>query len=234
MVGQGRGKLSRKERERERHRQEILAAAERVFVRKGYHSATVEEIAQEAEFAVGTIYKFFKGKDDLYARVIEGIAQDFQEQFETKVMRCADPECAVAALIELRLTHFEDHRGFFRVFLETEPASRVDPARALPKDCAALYERYMGTVTEIFRRGISQGVFDETDPLYLALCLEGVINAFVAYWSKREPTEPLAVRVEKMKREFLGRVRRHAGGGIPFSAGGSSSEAEPTERRPGK
>jgi len=234
MAGHGREKLSRKERERQRHRQEILEAAERVFVRKGYHGATVEEIAQEAEFAVGTIYNFFKGKDDLYARVIEGIAQDFMEQFETKVLSLADPESAIAALIELRLTHFEDHRGFFRVFLEAAPASRVDAARAFPKDCAALYERYMRTVTEIFRRGISQGVFDETDPLYLALCMEGIVNAFVAYWSKREPTEPLAVRVEKMKREFLGRVRRHAGEGIPFSASGSSSEAEPTERRPEK
>jgi len=63
-------------------------------------------------------------------------------------------------------------------------------------------------VIEIFRRGVSQRVFDESDPLYLALCLEGIVNAFVAYWSKREPTEPLAVRVEKMKREFLGRIKR--------------------------
>ena len=208
MAGHGREKLSRKERERQRHRQEILEAAERVFVRKGYHGATVEEIAQEAEFAVGTIYNFFKGKDDLYACVIEGIAQDFMEQFETKVLSLADPESAIAALIELRLTHFEDHRGFFRIFFEASPGSRLDPAAALPDNCAGLYERYMEAVIEIFRRGVSRRVFDESDPLYLALCLEGIVNAFVAYWSKREPTEPLAVRVEKMKREFLGRIKR--------------------------
>ena len=71
MLDRDDGKMTRKERERERHRREMLEAAERVFVRKGYHDATVEEIAQEAEFAVGTLYNFFKGKDDLYARVVE-------------------------------------------------------------------------------------------------------------------------------------------------------------------
>ena len=60
---------------------------------------------------------------------------------------------------------------------------------------------------ELFARGIAQGTFDEADPLYLTLCLEGIINAFVAYWSRNEPTEPLAVRIAKMKREFLGRIK---------------------------
>ena len=201
-------KLSRREREREAHRRELLEAGERVFVRNGYHATTVEEIASEADFAVGTVYNFFKGKEDLYIHVIEKIAQNFTEQFEQNVLSIEDPEQAIASLIELRLTHFEDHRGFFRIFFEAAPGSRLDPAGALPVNCAGLYEQYMEAVIEIFRRGVSQRVFDESDPLYLALCLEGVVNAFVAYWSKREPTEPLAVRVEKMKREFLGRIKR--------------------------
>jgi len=202
-------RLSRRDRERERHRQEILEAAERVFVREGYHAATVEAIAREAEFGIGTIYNFFQSKEDLYTRVVEKIAQDFMGHFEHQVLSREDPEEAIAALIELRLTHFEEHRRFFRVFFETVPGSRLDPARALPDNCAGLYDRYTEEVTRIFQRGISKQLFDETDPFYLALCLDGVINAFVAYWSKREPTEPLAVRVEKMKREFLGRIKRH-------------------------
>ena len=208
MPGKQTKEPSRREREHEAHRRELLEAAERVFVRKGYYGATVEEIAHEAEFAVGTLYNFFKGKEDLYVHVIEKIAQNFTEQFEQNVLSIEDSEEAIASLIELRLTHFEDHRGFFRIFFEAASGSRLDPAGALPDNCAELYERYMEAVIEIFRRGVSRRVFDESDPLYLALCLEGVVNAFVAYWSKREPTEPLAVRVEKMKREFLGRIKR--------------------------
>jgi len=200
-------KLSRKERERESHRREILDAAETVFVRKGYHTATVEEIAHEAEFAVGTLYNFFQGKDDLYAHVVGKIAQDFMEALEARVLSLDDPEQAIAALIELRLTHFDEHRGFFRVFFETSPGGRVDPVRALPPQCVGLYDRYIEAVSKLFGQGVSRRVFTEGDPLYLTLCLEGIINAFVSYWSRREPSEPLETRVRKMKAAFLGRLK---------------------------
>lgn len=200
-------KLSRKERERQAHRREMLEAAERVFVRKGYHGATVEEIAQEAEFAVGTLYNFFKSKEEMYAEVIRKIAEDFLDVFERQVLTRDRPQEAVGALIELRLKYFDAHRGFFRVFFETSPGSRIDPARALPGGCVGLYDRYVEAVTGIFDRGVKDGSFDTLDPFYLTMCFEGIINAFVAYWSRREPTEPLDVRIEKIKDAFIGRIR---------------------------
>ena len=200
-------KPPRKQRERERHRREILEAAERVFVRKGYHAATTDEIAAEAEFAVGTLYNFFRSKDELYWQVVEGIARDFMDVFERRIMTIQNPQDAIAALIELRLMHFEEHRGFFRIFFEALPGSRLDPARALPVNCLPLYDRYVKSITSVFARGIKDGCFDDIDPLYLTLCLEGIINAFVAYWSRIEPQEPLPVRIEKLTGAFLGRLR---------------------------
>lgn len=198
---------TRKERERQAHRRAMLDAAERVFVRKGYYQATVEEIAQEAEFSVGTLYNFFKGKEDLYGQVVDKIAREFLADFEARVLTRADPEAAIGALIELRLTHFEDHRGFFRVFFETSPGSRLDPARALPEGCVGLYDHYVEQVTDLFRRGVDAGRFAPFDPFYLTLCLEGIINAFAAYWSRREPAEPLPTRIAKMKASFIERLK---------------------------
>jgi len=200
--------LPRREREKQRHRREILDAAERVFARKGYYLATVEEIAKDAEFAVGTIYNFFKSKEELYSHVIEQIARNFMNELESEVLSQKGPEDAIAALIELRLTHFDEHRRFARVVLETTPGSHMDAMRALPANCLGLYDRYIDLVSGIFERGVEDGVFDDIDPFYLTLCLDGVINAFVSYWSRREPSESLATRVEKMKNAFLGRLRR--------------------------
>ena len=200
--------LSRREREKQRHRREILGAAERVFVRKGYHLATVEEIAKEAEFSVGTMYNFFESKEELYSRVIEQIAHNFMSDFEKEVLSRREPEDAIAALIKLRLTHFDEHRRFARVVFETTPGSRLDATRALPDNCLGLYDRYIDTVSSVFERGVKNGVFDDLDPFYLTLCLDGIINAFVSYWSRREPSESLATRVEKMTNAFLSRLRR--------------------------
>lgn len=207
MARRGLEQISRKDRERARHRREILDAAERIFARNGYHATTVEAVAKEAEFAVGTLYKFFKGKEDIYTHVVESFFRDFKQQFETSVTSIEDPEQAIAALIELRLTFSEEHRRFLRVLLETYPGSRADPSRLFPPSVMGIYDEYIQAVREIFGRGIERGTFDEADPLYLALCLEGIINAFVAYWSKNEPTEPLAERIGKMRREFLGRIK---------------------------
>lgn len=53
----------------EERRQEILAAASRVFVQKGYSSATMQEIASACDLAPGTLYRYFPGKADLIAEV---------------------------------------------------------------------------------------------------------------------------------------------------------------------
>ncbi|MCI5131850.1 MAG: TetR/AcrR family transcriptional regulator, partial [Candidatus Electrothrix sp. EH2] len=59
-------KPSRREREKQRQRKDMLEAAEQLFAEKGYHNASMQEIAEQAEFAVGTLYKFFKNKEDMY------------------------------------------------------------------------------------------------------------------------------------------------------------------------
>ena len=63
--------LSRREREKLAHRREIMDAAARLFARKGFFNATLEEIAQEAEFSKGTIYLYFSNKEDLLYSIIE-------------------------------------------------------------------------------------------------------------------------------------------------------------------
>ncbi|MBC7235043.1 MAG: helix-turn-helix transcriptional regulator [Chloroflexi bacterium] len=67
-------------RRAQRRRQAILEAAARVFSRKGFDRATTREIAQEADIAEGTIYKYFGSKRDLLLNIVEQVAPNlFQE-----------------------------------------------------------------------------------------------------------------------------------------------------------
>ena len=63
------GIQERKERERERRRQQIIVAAKRVFSKKGFSRATMEDIANEAELSPGTLYLYFKNKEKLIVEV---------------------------------------------------------------------------------------------------------------------------------------------------------------------
>jgi len=203
--------LTRKERERLAHRRAILEAAERVFARNGYHGATVEQIAQEAEFAVGTLYNYFpKGKDQLYEEVVVGLVDEFMAEFRRRVAACDDPAEAIGEVIAVRLRMFEKHRDFARVLMESVFGGHGDPSLALPQRSMSAFEEGVATMREVFERGIRQGVFAEADPLYLTLALHGVLNAFIAYWGRGEPSEPVEERIAKLREMFLSWVGRRA------------------------
>lgn len=63
------GIAERKEREKEKRRQEILKAAEKVFFSKGFENSTMDDIADGAELSKGTLYLYFKSKEDLHMAV---------------------------------------------------------------------------------------------------------------------------------------------------------------------
>jgi len=73
--------LTRKERQ-EQTREQVIAAAARVFARRGYHKATVEEIASEAGFTIGALYSNFSGKEELFLAIAD-------RQTEAQVSRIA-------------------------------------------------------------------------------------------------------------------------------------------------
>jgi TetR/AcrR family transcriptional regulator len=64
------GIAERREREREQRRLDIISAAEKVFFSRGYSAATMDEIAQEAELSRGTLYLYFKGKDEVHREIV--------------------------------------------------------------------------------------------------------------------------------------------------------------------
>ena len=63
------GIQERKKREKERRRQQILSAAKLLFANRGFHHTTMEDIAKEAELSPGTLYLYFKSKDELFAEL---------------------------------------------------------------------------------------------------------------------------------------------------------------------
>jgi len=200
--------LSRKERERLAHRREILDAAERVFARNGYRGATVEQIAQEAEFAVGTLYNFFKGKDELYEEVIASLVEEALARLREQVLSEADPVKAVEALVELRVAILDEHKGFARVVFQTPTAELGDASLALPPRCLAAIQEAQTAFTAVLERGIAAGVFVDIGAADLAVSLQGILNAFIAQWLREEPHEAPAERVARLRATVLGLILR--------------------------
>jgi len=95
------GIQERKLRERERRRQQIIVAAKRIFSQKGFAKSTMEDIAREAELSPGTLYLYFKNKDELYASLSLRILQYLNLRLEDlKGRQNLEPRQKINALKE--------------------------------------------------------------------------------------------------------------------------------------
>lgn len=176
-------KLPRREREKLRQRQEMLAAAFDLFSQKGYHNVSMHEIAGKAEFAIGTLYKFFENKEDLYkALVLEQC-----DQFEDAVARAIEkPGEEVEKLRNYVRTKGERFRGnlpFVRLFLAESRGASFNIKAGLDEELRRRYYSFLEKLALIFASGIKNKRFKNiTDPYHLAVALDSVVDAFLLLW----------------------------------------------------
>ena len=164
------GIKSRKEREKEQKRRLILNAAKKLFSKKGFSKATMEEIAKEAEFSPGTLYLYFKNKDELDASLsIEILEFLFERLNEVYCNKELDPLEKLYALKDkvfevynydpdllVSLFHLKTRKTFHH--LTQQLVERID---SLSRDA-------LKTLALIFDEGIQKGVFIKKHPNELA------------------------------------------------------------------
>jgi TetR/AcrR family transcriptional regulator len=176
--------LPRREREKLRQRQEMLAAALDLFSEKGYHNVSMHEIAGKAEFAIGTLYKFFQNKEDLYkALVLEQC-----DKFEAAIVQAIDEvDGEVEKIRNYVRTKGERFRGnlpFVRLFLAESRGASFNIKAGLDEEVRNRYYSFLQSrVASIFESGIKKERFKAVaDPFHLAIALDSIVDAFLLLW----------------------------------------------------
>ncbi|MBI9086310.1 MAG: TetR/AcrR family transcriptional regulator [Desulfobacterales bacterium] len=177
------GIQERKQREREIRRQHIMIAARRIFTKKGYESATMEDIAREAELSPGTLYLYFKNKDELYASLSIRVLQFMNVKLE-HVMEPpgVDFDTRKEAVMN---TLFEVYE-FDPVILNnmfhlqsSETLKNLGPE--LLKEINDLSQKALRTLAGIFVEGQKAGIVVEAHPTALADILWSVFAGIVLW-----------------------------------------------------
>ena len=175
--------LPRREREKLRQRQDILAAALDLFSEKGYHSVSMHEIAGKAEFAIGTLYKFFQNKEDLYkALVMERC--DRLEEVITRAIEEPDGEVEkLRNYIRVRIERFRANVPFIRLFLAERRGASFNIKAGLDLEIRKRHYAFMEKLASIFESGVESKRFRKIgDPFHLAVALDSTIDAFLLLW----------------------------------------------------
>jgi TetR/AcrR family transcriptional regulator len=142
------GVAERRQREKKERRCCILDAAERVFLHKGLTAATMEEIAQEAEVSKGTLYLYFKGKDDLYLTIAVRALAALVDLFEQTVTLGGTGLERVERLLQAHVRFALVHTDRFRI------ATSWVTADYSVSDQSPQFSEYRALVARIFERGV--------------------------------------------------------------------------------
>ena len=169
---------SRKEREKLARQQEILRAARELFVSKGFHDTTLEEIAQHAEFGKGTLYNYFSSKEELFFGILE---QAIEETLAIARTSLATPGGVREKLTSYAcaMIHYVKSNGELLHVLYHELHRNDFPVNAAK--LRQILNRTRGTwdmLAEPLRAGIHDHALRECDPIHLAVLFDGMIRGF--------------------------------------------------------
>lgn len=197
--------ITRKEKDRLERKALIVQSAERVFLNKNFHNATIDDIARDAELSVGTIYNFFQNKENLFIEVIKKISLELLDGLQRSALKNPNQDLGLEQLIRLRISNFERHKLFLQLFFDKNSPAFPDFGK-LPKEITDSYHQYLESLGD-FLATICQSDFQrDFYPVYLALSFEGFISAFMGYKDQANRNESLAKAVLYVRQMFSGQL----------------------------
>ncbi len=180
---------TRKEVIKEFRTAELLEAARKVFAEKGFHAATVDDIASAAGVAKGTVYLYYRSKQDVYWAALEHGITELQKEIQSRLAAEDTPEKKVRAYIAIKIHYFEKNRDFFRIYFSELGSGFTHPAQ-MPPRFGDLYLQQARILEGAIQQGIKHGVIRHirTDTAAVAISdlIRGVIVQRVLGWSKKD------------------------------------------------
>jgi len=184
-------KLSRREREKLWQRREMLSAALDLFSTKGYHNVSIRDIAQKSEFAIGTLYNFFKNKEDLYKSLVFEQADIFHETLMEAIEEGDDEVGRLQAYIRAKGQVFRTNSSMIRLYFAETRGASFNIMAGFDSEIREQYNVFLQKLAMVFESGIKKKIFKKiADPYYLAVSIESITNGFLFLWLEAPERHP--------------------------------------------
>ncbi len=194
----------------------ILEAAMAVFAEKGFFVSRISDIADRANVADGTVYLYFKNKDEILASAIRTAFDTFMSNARTELKEIADPAERLRRLARLHLDALGSNRNAAIVFqMELRQSTRLSEFSH-----RHLIE-YFSLVREAIQEGQQRGEFRRDLPDKIAAnCFFGALDEMVTSWVLSEHDFPLANAADAIVEILLNGMRSSASSDAPNSQRG--------------
>jgi len=196
--------MTRQEREWQQRRQDILEAAARLFAAHGWAGATMQMIADEAEFSVGYLYKQFPGKLDLLDAIVTAELERYKSmRARVHIEYEGRPLDALRQELRRSMDMLASRSSLVPLFItfESENASQVRP----------IFQRFLREDTALLAEAVSQGLLNAQDAELLAAVYNGMTWGVIRWMSGNGSLDRLGEIPEFIDRYLLDAVTRAPG-----------------------
>jgi TetR/AcrR family transcriptional regulator, fatty acid metabolism regulator protein len=159
--------------------EKILKAAIRVFAKNGFHNSKISQIAKEAGVADGTIYLYFKNKDDILIRLFEEKLDEINTELEQELATMTDPRDKFRHFVRKHLTLAEKTRPLAEVLSVELRQSNKFMKEYHPQK----FGEYLNVLSRIIREGKEVGIFrSSVMPGIVKRSIFGALDEMVLFW----------------------------------------------------
>jgi TetR/AcrR family transcriptional regulator, fatty acid metabolism regulator protein len=184
-------------------REAILRAAIKVFAGKGYFNSKVADIAGEAGIADGTVYLYFKSKDEILHSIFNRAMEEFIAEGKKEIAQLNSPADKLRRVAELHLERLGADRNMAIVFqVELRGSTKF-----MREFSAAGFAEYLDIIKSTIEEGQKQGVFrEDIKPIVAAKILYGALDEMVTNWILSKRSYPLSPMADEVLKIFFGGV----------------------------
>lgn len=184
-------------------REAILRAAIKVFANRGYFSSKVADIASEAGIADGTVYLYFRSKDDILHSIFDRAMAEFIDEGRRQLAEIKDPVERIRRIAQLHLEKLGADRNMAIVFqVELRGSTKF-----MEQFSAAGFGEYLDIIRKTIADGQAAGVFrPDLKPIVAAKILYGALDEMVTNWILSKRSYPLAPMADEVLKVFFGGV----------------------------
>lgn len=186
-------------------REAILRAAVKVFARKGFFNSKVADIAAEAGIADGTVYLYFKGKEDVLHSIFDRAMAEFITEGKKELALLEKPADKLRRIAELHLERLGADRDLAVVFqVELRGSTKF-----MEEFSAAGFAEYLEIIQKTIEDGQRSGDFrEDIKPVLAAKIIYGSLDEMVTNWILSKRSYPLAPLADEVVKMFYGGLLR--------------------------
>ena len=184
-------------------REAILRAAIKVFAGKGYFNSKVADIAGEAGIADGTVYLYFKSKDEILHSIFDRAMAEFISEGRRELSAIDSPAGRLRRVAQLHLERLGADRDLAIVFQVELRGS----TKHMQEFSAAGFSEYLDIIRQTIEDGQRSGDFrDDIKPIVAAKILYGGLDEMVTNWVLSNKSYPLAPMADEVLKIFFSGV----------------------------